>query len=65
MSITRWFILLVIVGVTIFDIVALLVGGIDATISVTMYNLSRQYPIIPFALGVIAGHLFWPVVTCE
>jgi hypothetical protein len=34
--------------------------GVDQTISrVTLYK-ARLHPIIPFALGLLFGHIFWP-----
>lgn len=30
------------------------------TISVVMLDTARKHPAIPFLLGVIMGHLFWP-----
>lgn len=29
------------------------------TISEIHWRLAREYPIVPFALGVLMGHLFW------
>lgn len=38
-------------------------GGFDATLSWWMYTNSIQYPIIPWAIGlvmgVLGGHFFW------
>lgn len=45
----------------VFDLIVLLVKGSDNTISAVVFNLSKQYPIIPFVAGVIAGHLWWPI----
>lgn len=40
--------------------VALVVRGYEWTISANLYGASKDWPIIPFALGVLAGHLFFP-----
>jgi hypothetical protein len=40
-----------------YDGVAALLGGQDATISLVITNASR-WPIIPFAFGLLCGHLF-------
>ena len=45
--------------VAVFDLWAVTVYGPQATLSSAAYNASRQYPIIPFAVGVLVGHLFW------
>lgn len=31
------------------------------TISGFIYRLSLSYPAIPFAVGFVCGHVFWPV----
>lgn len=49
----------------IYDIVALWLGGWDATISVVLLTWARSYPILPFAFGVVCGHLFWPQKVTE
>lgn len=43
----------------------LLIGhtlGTEYTISAGLNRLSQNYPIIPFILGLIVGHLFWPIM---
>lgn len=30
------------------------------TISEVLLGWAMQHPIIPFAIGVVCGHLFWP-----
>lgn len=32
------------------------------SISAQLYQMSKDYPIIPFALGIAAGHIWWPNV---
>lgn len=50
----------IVVGVLIvYDIYAYKVRGSDTTISVQMYEAGKKYPIIPFLLGVVFGHIFW------
>lgn len=53
----------VIVGLTtaaiVYDVVADQQGGVSATISRILRAAAMQYPIIPFAVGVLIGHLFW------
>ena len=31
----------------------------DASISWTFWTYAKKYPVIPFAWGVLSGHLFW------
>lgn len=33
------------------------------TISVVLLDFARRRPVLPFALGVIMGHLLWPQVV--
>lgn len=37
--------------------------GVDGTISMCIYKLASNYPIIPFIFGVLAGHVFWPLIS--
>lgn len=58
-SITVAFIVAVTVGSIVYDVVANAQGGVSATISRVMRAAAMDYPIIPFAVGVLIGHLFW------
>lgn len=44
---------------SIYDVFVLYKEGGNATISVVMWNTAQSYPIVPFAFGVLMGHLFW------
>lgn len=46
---------------TVYDIWTLLKRGYPTTVSWTLLLISRRYPIIPFAIGVLVGHVFWSV----
>lgn len=37
--------------------------GVDGTISMCIYKLACNYPIVPFIFGVLAGHAFWPLIS--
>ncbi len=41
-----------------YDVYAVLKGGLKNTISWQTTELSKEYPIIPFLLGMLAGHFF-------
>jgi len=61
MSWRGWTILVLIasaIGLIAWDCIAVWRGGGNATISRVLLNAARQYPILPFALGVLIGHLF-------
>lgn len=36
--------------------------GKGATISEVTLGFAQRHPIVPFAVGVLCGHLFWPQV---
>lgn len=57
-EITKWLIILTVILWISWDIFALVKGGIQATISRNLIELSKQYPIIPFAVGLLIGHLY-------
>jgi hypothetical protein len=33
--------------------------GVPATISYTLLQWSKEYPVLAFGIGFIMGHLFW------
>ncbi len=43
----------------LWDLIAILKGGYKATVSAQLYKFSLRFPIIPFILGIVFGHLFW------
>lgn len=43
------------------DLFIVMTYGYDASISVFMYNLSKDFPIALLLIGIVMGHLFWPV----
>lgn len=45
------------------DVFMLKRGGMDATLSVSMYKLAKAWPIIPLLIGMLMGHFFFPIVT--
>lgn len=53
--------LVVVLGVGVVDLAALLSRGQILTVTEVVQLWSREWPIIPFAVGVIIGHLFFPV----
>jgi hypothetical protein len=57
---TLLFSLLALGLIVVFDVWTLMKRGYATTISWTLYGMALRFPIIPFALGVVVGHLFWP-----
>jgi hypothetical protein len=68
--ITRIIILLIVVAVAGWDFYLFWQihwNGIehaqDATFSVILYESARRWPVIPFVLGFLCGHVFWQVYS--
>lgn len=61
-NITRFFIVLAFVVIFLWDsVVIFFAADYRATFSFTIYTISKEHPIIPFAIGVLCGHVFWPL----
>jgi peptidoglycan/LPS O-acetylase OafA/YrhL len=56
---TQWLIVAVVVLAAAYDVIAMLQGGVQATISRRVWFWSKDMPIIPFLVGVLCGHLFF------
>lgn len=52
-------ILVTVVVALIYDLYAYRKSGGSAIISNWVRVMSRDWPIIPFLLGVLCGHFFW------
>lgn len=57
---TTIFSIVIIAAIIIFDVWTLLERGYTTTISWQLYERSKAEPIIPLAIGVVIGHLWWP-----
>lgn len=42
-----------------YDVFAFIFAGADATISVVIWEASKDFPMVPFGFGVLMGHFFW------
>lgn len=56
----QYVLLAAVFAIIIYDIVALIKKGYQGTISYQVYVAACRYPIVPFLLGILFGHLFWP-----
>ena len=62
LNVTKFLIILVFIVIFIWDsIVMFFAADLNATDSFAVYTISRQHPIIPFTIGVLCGHVFWPL----
>jgi hypothetical protein len=57
---THVFILSTLVAWAVFDLFALALGGVGATISRSILAWHWRYPWVSFAAGLLIGHLFFP-----
>ena len=44
-----------------WDVWVYLADGSQATISVVVRDVAQTYPSVPFLLGVLSGHMLWPL----
>ncbi len=58
----RALLLVLAVVVIVFGIDAYWIAteGYEATVSFNVYETSKENPVIPFLMGFICAHLFWP-----
>jgi hypothetical protein len=59
--ITGIFIASMLVLVGVYDVIAIMGGGTEASISHMIIVWSYNYPAFTFAFGFVCGHLFWRV----
>jgi hypothetical protein len=49
-------------ALAMYDLFAVLRAGPHSSISAVLYYVAKEHPIVPFVLGVLLGHVFWPNV---
>lgn len=59
MTTTAIFIGVIVAIILIYDLVIYLKKGDDWTISRVLLKLAKSWPIVPFLLGIVMGHIFW------
>lgn len=55
----KYIILAITAGLIVWDIVLAIRPPAEDTISEVIRKFAHKHPLIPFAFGVIMGHLFW------
>lgn len=58
-QITLLVITFVIFALIFYDVIICIKYGALSTISYVTWTSAKDYPIIPFAAGILCGHLFW------
>ena len=53
--------LFVLLVVGIYDAIAIMFFGEGYTISMVVKSWARHFPILAVLVGIVVGHLFWPV----
>lgn len=61
MNTTQFFMLGSLVAILLFDAAVVFTWGHEYSISKNVYRVSVEWPIIPFLLGIVAGHVLWPL----
>ena len=62
LSVTKFLVILVFCTIFIWDVAVMFFAkDLSATISYAIYTISCEHPIIAFAIGVLCGHVFWPL----
>ena len=56
---TVFFVIVMVIG--IIDVIAVLSGGALPSVSDRLYLWSQRFPILPFLIGIVIGHLFFPL----
>ena len=62
MALTEIVLVVLPLAVIIYDVIAIEKGGTEASISAVVLKTSLKRPIVPFAVGVLCGHLFFSQV---
>jgi hypothetical protein len=52
--------LAIVAAIWLWDWFAVIKGRDGETVSATLSEWSRAWPILPFLIGILIGHLFWP-----
>ena len=62
LNVTKFLIILVFCTIFIWDVAVMFFAkDLNATISYAIYTISCEHPIISFTIGVLCGHVFWPL----
>ena len=65
MNITILFCVILVIAVAAFDVYIIAKKGKKESISAHIIRASHNYPLIPFLLGIVCGHLFWSMKTAD
>lgn len=57
---TAWILIVIAAFLVHYDMFVQVRYGYDTTISAVMLDASRRWPLLPFLLGLLIGHIIWP-----
>jgi hypothetical protein len=57
--VTKWFVIVAIGVIAVFDTLQLAFHGYDSTISKALRDTAYLNPVVPFIFGFLMSHLFW------
>ena len=58
---TYAFIAIIFLICVVYDVFVLVDGGTESSISYVLMTWAYKYPILPFGVGFLCGHLFWRI----
>lgn len=64
-DVTGWILVATVGALALYDVAVAANKQRGDTISEVLLDTARDHPVVPFALGVTIGHLFWPQATKE
>jgi hypothetical protein len=61
-AITTGILLVTLAFLLLYDAIAVNLFGYPGTISIVVYEASKNWPIIPFLAGIVCGHFWFPLL---
>lgn len=58
--VTKHALIALVAVVVVYDVYVILVGGPEASISRVTRDWAMHWQAVPFGVGIVTGHLFWP-----
>ena len=56
---TLIFVIVIFSSILVYDVIAIMSGGTEASISHLLNVWSYKFPAFTFFMGFLAGHIFW------
>jgi len=64
-ALTRLVLTAVVTGLALYDVAIIRACGPPASLSCVIHGFCRQHPFAALALGVLIGHVFWPLAEAQ